>query len=207
MTWRAIPSVGTGSDSWASPKTMKISRYNKSKLMGRTSTLVIGLAAMLLSAGAFQTAARQPATAQAPQSSSNTLSHGIETQRSNGSIVKTDRTGKGAVLCTWGIFEAARAAGRECYNGQDPAFQAELDSSISRIDGFIIKNSMHPVTKAGLAARRLQGLQQIGGQENLCRGDAAKIYEVLRSRGVLQLRVQTTELLSIPREPVTNPCL
>jgi len=171
------------------------------------SMLAVGLAVVLLPNWPTRAGAGQSQTGEEKQASSDTFSRGIETTRSGNNTVQTDRTGKGAVLCMWGILEAVRAAGRECFKGQDPAFQAELDHSMTRIDRFIIRNSTRPVTQAALEARRVQGLQQLHAYGNICTGDAAKMYGVMRASGAAQLRAGTTELLSIPREPVTNPCL
>jgi hypothetical protein len=131
----------------------------------------------------------------------------IDTLHVPGGTIQSDRTGKGAVLCVWMIYAEVQATGQTCFKGQDQAFQAELDSSIKRIDAFIIKNSSRPVTQAGLDARKAQGRQQLGAIKNLCTSGAAQMYQALRAGGPDKLRASTTDLLSIPREPVTNPCL
>ncbi|NIJ07836.1 hypothetical protein FHS31_001446 [Sphingomonas vulcanisoli] len=122
-------------------------------------------------------------------------------------VVQIDKSGKGAVLCMWGIYQAASAVGLECHKGEDAAFQNELKRSLDRMDDFIIKNSKRPVSKADLESRRSEGLQQLRSSGNICIGDAAKIYSALQSAGAMNLEKQTTDLLSIPREPVMNPCL
>lgn len=44
------------------------------------------------------------------------------------------------------------------------------------------------------------------GHDELCRSDAVELYrEMKASRG--DLRHETQEMLSIPRKPVTNPCV
>jgi hypothetical protein len=135
-------------------------------------------------------------------------STGIETFRSGKNVVQIDRTGKGAVLCAWGIYESIRVIGRECHQGQDVAFRTELDQSLARIDDFIMKNSRQsPITKADLNARRMEGLKQLHASGNICMGDGEKMYVMFRTRGAPALRAQTTDLLSVPREPVMNPCL
>jgi hypothetical protein len=121
--------------------------------------------------------------------------------------VETDRSGKGAVLCAWGIYEAARAAGRACFDGQDGPFQAELERSISRIDQFILANSSRHITQAQLDERRRRGLEEVRQAGDICKGAAAQMYVALRTRGAAALGAGTDELLSVPREPVMNPCL
>lgn len=175
--------------------------------MVRNAMLAVGLLIALFIPVSSPAWARQSAAKPEAQEPTSTLSNGIETLRSGDRTIQTDVTGKGAVLCSWGILEAIRAAGRECFKGQDAEFQAELDDSLSRIDQFIIRNSSRPVTQAGLDIRRAQALKQLHSIGNICTGDAAKMYEGLRARGASQLHASTTELLSIPREPVINPCL
>ena len=125
----------------------------------------------------------------------------------NGAPPPADLSGKGAVLCAWGIYEAARAAGRECFNGQDGAFQAELDRSLGRIDRFILANSSQHLTAAQLDERRRQGLQQLHQGGDICKGDAVGVYVAMRTQGADALKASTDNLLSVPREPLLNPCL
>jgi len=168
--------------------------------------LSVGLVAALLPNWPSQVAATQ--TSKAEETQPNTASsQGVETFRSGDGTVKVDRTGKGAVLCTWGILEAARTAERECFRDDDKAVEAELDRSISRIDAFIIHNSVRPVTPAALEAERLRGIQALHASGNICKSDAGKMYEAIRAGGASRLEASTTDLLSIPREPVINPCL
>ena len=44
-------------------------------------------------------------------------------------------------------------------------------------------------------------------QGTVCSRDAESMYEALRTAGAAGLRAQVDDLLSIPREPVLNPCL
>jgi len=169
--------------------------------------VVIGLAGGILTCASSDAALAQQGPTAAPADQAVTTTNGIETRHSGENIIQTDRTGKGAVLCMWGILEAVRATGRECFEGQDQEFQAELDSSLARIDQFIIRNSSRPVTQAGLELRRSQAVQQLRSSGNVCAGDTAKMYQALRTGGADRLRGYVTDMLSIPREPVINPCL
>lgn len=132
---------------------------------------------------------------------------GVETRRLGDKTVQIDNSGKGAVLCILSIYDAVRLVGRECHPGQDAAFQAELEQSIARIDEFIIANSTHPVSKEQLDAQRAQGLRGLQARGRICEGGAEQMYQMLRGSGPEALRAQTADLLSIPREPVMNPCL
>jgi hypothetical protein len=169
------------------------------------SILALGFTALLLSAQPAQTrsvlGSKQVRSAQVDSSGS------IEAFRSGDNVIQSDKTGKGAVLCVWGIYQAAKAVGAECHKGADAAFQSELERSLNRIDEFIVANSKHPVTRKDLETRRIEGLRQLRSSGNICVGDAAKLYNALHDSGAAALQAQTTDLLSIPREPVMNPCL
>jgi hypothetical protein len=136
-----------------------------------------------------------------------TVSNGIETRRIGDRVIESDMTGKGAVLCTLAILEAVKVAAGQCFQGQDPDLQTELDDSLKRIDEFVIRNSVPPTTQANLDARSAEGRKQLEASGKICTGDAAKLYGAFRRRGAVALRATTTDLLSIPREPVINPCL
>lgn len=132
---------------------------------------------------------------------------GVETLHLGDQVVQVDKTGKGAVLCIWTIYNFVRRVGRECHSGHDAAFQAELDQSIARIDEFIMANTTPPISKEQLEARREQGLRGMPVRASICTGSAEQLYKMLSRGGPDVLRSQTADLLSIPREPVMNPCL
>lgn len=167
-------------------------------LMLYRSTRALALAAVLMPVlTALASADQIPA---APSGS-------VETYRLGNQAFQVDNTGKGAVLCIWSIYDAVRLVGRECHPSQDAAFQVELEQSIARIDEFIIANSTRPVSKEQINALRAKGLEMLRLHGNICAGDTERFYQMFRSRGASALREQTTDLLSIPREPVMNPCL
>jgi hypothetical protein len=170
----------------------------KGMTMLRRSALSLGLVGVFIPAFvAFANADQLPPS----------QSGGVETRRLGDKTVQIDNSGKGAVLCIWSIYDAVRLVGRECHAGQDAAFQAELEQSIARIDDFIIANSTSPVSKEQLDARRAQGLRGLQVRGSICAGGAEQLYQMLRRSGPEAIRAQTADLLSIPREPVMNPCL
>ena len=120
---------------------------------------------------------------------------------------QVDNTGKGAVLCARMLYIAAEQVGRQCAAGQDAAFQQELTRSLSRIDRFIIANSSQPVTQAQLDAARAREQAQNRRHVKLCEGDMLGLYQAIRAQGPQAMRTSVDDLLSIPREPVLNPCL
>jgi hypothetical protein len=133
--------------------------------------------------------------------------NGIMTKRDGTNLVKIDQSGKGAVLCALGIFELVRAVGSKCHKGQDSEFQNEIDRSINRIDQFIITNSVTPITQDEIVAKRAAGDHILYSHPGICVGDVARLYDSMRDGGAEGVRARTSDLLSIPREPVTNPCL
>ena len=125
----------------------------------------------------------------------------------DGRVARSDNTGKGAVMCLWAIYEAARVAGDDCAKGSDADFRTELSRAIGQVDRFIIRNSSAPITPADLDRRRAAAAAQLRAQGPVCKGAAYGMYTGLRDRGAAALRAGTDDALSIPREPVMNPCL
>ena len=165
---------------------------------------VVALVALLVSTS--------PASATGPELGPSTVHRNAgpgydESVAPDGSVARSDNTGKGAVMCLWGLLEAARLAGDTCVGGGDAAFRAELARSITDVDAFILKNSSVSVTPAQLEARRAAGAEQVRRAGPVCTGGAHAMYEALRTRGATALRASTADALSVPREPVLNPCL
>lgn len=136
----------------------------------------------------------------------------ISTRRIGDAEVKVDNTGKGAVLCTWSMLVAAANAARECGWEDKPA----LAEAIGRIDAFIIVNSPEPITQEQLDARKAadadQGYETAAGRASICEHTAGshsfgEMLWSIHSTSPDQLAALTSDLLSIPREPVMNPCL
>ena len=166
--------------------------------------LVLGLSAMLSTTSARTMAERQGSISKENQV---TTFHGVRTERVEGGTLKIDITGKGAVLCSWGLLQAAREVGLACHKGENLEFQTEVQRSTNRIDEFIIANAKSATKKTDLALRHAEVSNQLQSSGDLCTADAARLYDNMRVRGAATLQAQTTELLSIPREPVMNPCL
>ena len=118
----------------------------------------------------------------------------------------SDSTGKGAVVCAWRIYVGAQQVGEKCFPGKDAAFKSELTQSIGRIETFIIENNSTPVTQAQLEANK-QGQRRSNERFDICSGDGSAMYQMMRDGGPAALRTSVDELLSIPREPVADPCL
>ncbi len=122
---------------------------------------------------------------------------------------EVDKTGNGAVLCTWSIYLSIQAETAACGLTRRPTDDA-MDAAIVAIDEFILANSSLRLTRAALdefkrraaesdiAAGRQQGLQAFCSRPDL---------ERFRSISPDQIRASVKKLLEVPREPVMNPCL
>jgi hypothetical protein len=120
-----------------------------------------------------------------------------------------DKTGNGAVLCTWSVYLSIQAETAACGLTRRPTDGA-MDEAIIAIDEFILANSsLRPTraaleefkrraTESDLAFARRQGLQTFCSRPDL---------ERFRSISPDQVRASVKKLLEIPREPVMNPCL
>ncbi len=164
----------------------------------RPRSLIVGCAA---AACAFL-AVSSEAPGQAGPGPAEALVNGIQTIRRGDTVTKVDRTGKGAVLCMRGILQAMRAVGQACHAGADPDFQQELRAALARIDRFIADTA--PDRAVPPRDGTTEPEQRPGA---VCGRDAEALYEALRTGGAAGLRAQVDDLLSIPREPVMNPCL
>ena len=122
---------------------------------------------------------------------------------------EADKSGKGAVLCTWSLYLSTRTLAAACELPRQPADDA-IDRAIAEIDDFILANSsLHP-DRAALerfkrdAADSELALARRRGLDSACRNDMVKF---LRSAPPDKIEASVKALLATPREPVMNPCL
>jgi hypothetical protein len=107
------------------------------------------------------------------------------------------------VLCLWGLTSAAAEIGRQCRVGQNPAFQAELERSVSRFDDYVLANGMTAEQVAQF--KRQQGLS--GAPEaRLCTGELISFYDHMAAGGPEGLRAAVDELVSRPGRPSWGDC-
>jgi hypothetical protein len=85
-----------------------------------------------------------------------------------------------------------------------------IDEAIAAIDEFILANSsLHP-TRLMLEDFKRRAVESDRGsstRQQYCEGRNAELIESIRNLGPDRVRNEVKELLSIPREPVMNPCL
>ncbi|MEP7240992.1 MAG: tetratricopeptide repeat protein [Devosia sp.] len=122
---------------------------------------------------------------------------------------EVDTTGKGAVMCIWSIYTSVEATVDACGLPTTPADDA-IRGGLERISKFIIENSHQPVTEEQLESwsARIKNqqimtvVQPIG--RKACGGEDIAPF---RTGSPDQIEQSIDDLLSIPREPLMNPCL
>lgn len=119
-----------------------------------------------------------------------------------------DGSGKGAVLCAWLIYTGFQAQRQACAWEPVPA-DAAIDQAVSDIENFIIENSSTPVTLEQLAEGRQRQMETVDS----CEFDpddhtswTAMVWAA-RQQSEADIGRAVADLLSVPREPVINPCL
>ncbi|WP_040846500.1 hypothetical protein [Nitrospirillum viridazoti] len=131
--------------------------------------------------------------------------------------VMEDRSGHGAVLCLREIYVAVREGLDICRRDGDEPLRRFMDESLDQIDDFVVANSLTPITKDALRATEETRLKKqrddaaLRGQEaqaKICGGgDAQRMLGGLRSASLDKLRAELAAALSVPRPPVSNPCM
>lgn len=120
---------------------------------------------------------------------------------------KVDRSGKGAVLCMWSIYVSIQHGVELCKLDAQPS-DAELGRSIERIEEFTLENTTIGVSAGDLRDYKADTYKQTKSMIDAGQGDAV-CRDIARFRDSLAdgLKDQTDALLSIPREPLWNPCI
>ena len=109
------------------------------------------------------------------------------------------------VLCVWKVLLATQLAAEKCHAGEDPALQAELISSIKRIDAFITTNDA-TVTPDKIAAFKQRFRDQASTQDLCASQDAQVTYTDAKQAGADRIRADTDALISVPRRPTGDGC-
>lgn len=121
-----------------------------------------------------------------------------------------DNSGKGAVLCGYMIYTEVSASSEVCQIPRT-AWDDALDHGIADIEDFIVANSSQPVTLEQLrrgtdlrAARLMEDVHQSPDHlTSFCQSD----FLLFRQGTAEDLKLQVADMLSVPREPLLNPCL
>jgi len=146
----------------------------------------------------------------------------IRRHRDKAETIGEDRSGHGAVLCQWKLSISVRAGLNLCFPQQYPEYREDLDYAIAAMNDFIVANSLSPTTKGEVEAevaalderarkQRDEARTQLGPEE-LQRKCGASIFgrriaEFAQTTTREQRRKELSDLLSVPRPPVTAPCI
>lgn len=119
---------------------------------------------------------------------------------------QSDTSGKGAVLCGWSIYVGIEQGIRLCDLPPGPGDE-NIAPSIARVERFILEHTTQGISQAVLddykrrADAQSRTFMQDAGQA-MC-SDIARMRDLI----VDDIVRMTDDLLSVPREPVWNPCL
>jgi hypothetical protein len=118
-------------------------------------------------------------------------------------------TGAGAVLCIWALYLTVQAETAACAMARLPVDDA-IDEAIVAIDEFILANSSLRPTRAMLEdfkRRAAESHLNFARRHGMARSCGSRDIERFRKGDPEQIRASTKALLTVPREPVMNPCL
>ena len=118
--------------------------------------------------------------------------------------LEEDKSGAGAVLCSWMILMSFQAQAAACALPRQPIDDA-MDEAIVAIDEFILANSsLHP-TRHMIESFKRDWSQRARSGPLYCEDPALR---QLRSDNEepARIRERVKALLAVPREPVGEPC-
>jgi hypothetical protein len=95
------------------------------------------------------------------------------------------------LICVWAIHASEVEVGRRCRVTPAPAFQAELESSVARMEDYARRHS--PARAAQMAAYRQS---EIVGDTRLCDADTVDTYNEFSHLDPARLRRDVDELLA-----------
>lgn len=128
-----------------------------------------------------------------------------------------DNSGHGAVMCVWFIYNSIKATLQTCQDEKYQGVIKRLEHAVSRINHFIVENSLTPTSLEQLEeqARRygerqssIKQTNKSGEVQKSCpdKGMAHFVNE-MQNLSETAFNKRIDDLLSVPRPPVSNPCL
>jgi hypothetical protein len=118
--------------------------------------------------------------------------------------LEEDKSGAGAVLCSWVILMSFQAQAAACALPRQPIDDA-MDEAIVAIDEFILANSsLHP-TRNMIENFKRDWIQRARTGPLYCEDpELARLRS--DSEEPARIRARVKALIAVPREPVGNPC-
>lgn len=117
-----------------------------------------------------------------------------------------DQSGKGAVICVWSIYVDIQQ-GIELCDLPPMAGDEDLAPSIRRVEEFILEHTTRGVTQAMLDSHKSRTYEQSKQALSTQSDGLCETVKMLREKMVGNLVAATDDLLSVPREPLWNPCI
>lgn len=121
-------------------------------------------------------------------------------------------SGKVAIFCAWDIYVGLMLGADYCYPDSHWELKEDLVDAVERLEGFIVANSLTPITREQLEAavqrRRkefVDGISRMPAHGPRC--PSTSWIDELQRDGRAKRRADVTEMLAVPRPPVLNPCL
>lgn len=114
------------------------------------------------------------------------------------------------MICSYWFYEFTQAVTAACGWERRPVDDA-IDEAVAAIEDFILANSSSHPTRRMLEDERRRNAERLraslAGQPQFCEDRRMEIFRSVRVVSPEQTRESVKDLLSIPREPVANPCL
>ncbi len=143
---------------------------------------------------------------------------GVTIDESPAGSVGMDTSGHGAILCNREIFMEIRNRLALCYGEKNPEKNesrkiknviAWLDDAITKLDQFVVENSLHPVTMEGLREAEKNQRDALKNTPDVCKQDSDSIDAFVDQleKNSITLGTHLETMLSVPRPPVLNPCM
>ena len=123
-------------------------------------------------------------------------------ESSYGGIMSEDNSGLPAILCAREYLIATLAGYKSCKNPNSLSGVLSLEEAIRKVDEFIIKNSILPVTQKELNVSKNVILKQYALKE--CTTD---VLEKMNNKFGIPEDSEVEKMLSVPRPPVLGYCL
>ncbi len=129
--------------------------------------------------------------------------------------VATDKSGLGAVRCVWGFYIEIKMSLDACSNLENPEVSERLGVAINRINKFISKNWFDQISIEQLEDSIENRVIKFHEHNNVSSGtglqcqnrDIQHIINLIEELPDGEFERGIDKLLSVPRLPVSNPCL
>ena len=110
------------------------------------------------------------------------------------------------VICGWAIYTALAEVAARCFSGENPAYQAEINEGLARLDAYVQKNTPSITAQQIAAFKREHGFLGMPSEE-LCKSPAAEIYRAIEASDRGRMRSELDQSLARAGEPTWGGCI